>query len=535
MGVLLLPVVAGALGALAGAFGVHPVLGGRLPGLDAFRAALRDPALPGAVRLTFVVGIGGSLLGLGLALAVVAGCRERALGRLMRRSLPAMLAAPHLAFAIGFAFLIGPSGWLARIISPWLTGWTRPPDLATVQDTWGLSLAVGLALREAPFLLLVVHAAEAQLGVDRQLAAARSLGLGPAQAWCRIVLPRLWPFLRLPFWAVVAFAVGVVDMAAVLGPNAPPPLSVRITQLVLDPDRSLQLQAAAAAVILAGVAATAVVLTTMVARCGIALLGRAVRPLRLIEYALQITGTAAGVLILTVGIGSLVTLILWSVAGPWPFPAILPRTFRIDDWLAVRSTFGGPALTTVTLGLVVTTIAVATTVHLLAIGAPRALVYLPLLLPQPVFLPGLHMGLVATGLDGSLTAVLWTHLAMVVPYTMLLLTGPWDRLSPAYAASARCLGRSPLDTLVTVTLPLLRRPLAIAAAVGFSVALAQYLSTLTAGGGRVVTLATEALALAQSSDRRLAATAGLLLAALPLAAFVAASSIRAPQRLRAGP
>ena len=42
-----------------------------------------------------------------------------------------VLAAPHAAIAIGLAFLIAPSGWLARWLSPWLTNWTLPPDWAT--------------------------------------------------------------------------------------------------------------------------------------------------------------------------------------------------------------------------------------------------------------------------------------------------------------------------------------------------------------------------------------------------------------------
>ena len=53
-------------------------------------------------------------------------------------------AAPHAAMAIGTAFLIAPSGWIARILRPWATGWTLPPDLATVQDRLGVALILGL-------------------------------------------------------------------------------------------------------------------------------------------------------------------------------------------------------------------------------------------------------------------------------------------------------------------------------------------------------------------------------------------------------
>ena len=49
-----------------------------------------------------------------------------------------ILSTPHSAIAIGLAFLIAPSGWIVRAFSPWLTGWTLPPDVATVGDAGGI-------------------------------------------------------------------------------------------------------------------------------------------------------------------------------------------------------------------------------------------------------------------------------------------------------------------------------------------------------------------------------------------------------------
>ena len=64
-----------------------------------------------------------------------------------------MLATPHAAFAIGLAFLLAPSGWLLRGLSPWLTGFDFPPPWPTTQDPWGLGLIAALVLKEIPFLL----------------------------------------------------------------------------------------------------------------------------------------------------------------------------------------------------------------------------------------------------------------------------------------------------------------------------------------------------------------------------------------------
>ena len=81
-------------------------------------------------------------------------------------------------------------------------------------------------------------------------------------------------------------------------------------------------------------------------------------------------------------------------------------------------------------------------------------------------------------------------------------------------------------------LPLLRRPMLVALAVGFSVSVAQYLPTVFVGAGRFPTLTTEALALALAGDRRLAAVAALLLAVLPLLALAAALAVPSPRLAR---
>ena len=41
---------------------------------------------------------------------------------LLRRTLAALVAVPHSAIAIGLVFLLAPSGWLIRILSPGITG-----------------------------------------------------------------------------------------------------------------------------------------------------------------------------------------------------------------------------------------------------------------------------------------------------------------------------------------------------------------------------------------------------------------------------
>jgi putative thiamine transport system permease protein len=155
--------------------------------------------------------------------------------------------------------------------------------------------------------------------------------------------------------------------------------------------------------------------------------------------------------------------------------------------------------------------------------APRALavLYAPLLLPQLAFLLGVQVALVRLGIDGTVGAVVWAHLVFVLPYVFLSLADPWRALDARYARTGAALGLGPWRVLLRVVLPLLARPLATAAAVGFAVSCALYLPTLFAGAGRVVTLATEAVALSSGGDRRVTAAWALTQAALPILAYAA--------------
>ena len=148
--------------------------------------------------------------------------------------------------------------------------------------------------------------------------------------------------------------------------------------------------------------------------------------------------------------------------------------------------------------------------------------YTPLLIPQIAFLFGVQVALVRLRLDGTLLAVVWTHLVFVLPYAFLSLADPFRALDPRYAASASALGASPARVFFTLKLPMLLRPVLIAVAVGFAVSVGQYLATLFPGAGRIATLTTEAVTLAGGSDRRVIGVYAVLQAVLPLVVYGAA-------------
>lgn len=534
LGLFLGPIAVGLVGTLLPAFGLLPALGGTHPSLQPWRDLAAAPGFTTALRLSAASGFASTLVALGAALSVAACWHGARWFRTLRGLLAPMLAIPHAAFAIGFAFLVAPSGWIVRLASPWATGWERPPDLPLVNDPWGVALTLALVAKEFPFLLMMVIAALGQVRADQALTSARCMGYGPVAAWTKTVLPLVWPQIRLPVYAVLAFSLSVVDMALVLGPGTPPTLAVLILRWFNDPDLSLRFQAAAAACVQVALVAAAIGLfrsgELAAARLlrGWAVSGRRGGP----ASGARAAALAALAALATATGGALAALLAWSVAARWRFPDALPSSWGLDRWAAALPGLAGPIMNTVAAAALSTALALALVLGCLeherrsGRGRPTSralwLLYAPLLVPQIGFLFGVQVLLVLVGLDGTWPALAWSHLLFVLPYVFLALADPYRALDERYARSARCLGASPGRVFRTITLPLLARPIAVAAAVGMSVSVAQYLPTVFAGAGRLPTVTTEAVALAGGGDRRALAVVAVVQMLLPLLGFAAA-------------
>lgn len=533
---LVLPIAAGLGGTALAAFGHLPAIGAAGLSLDPWRELFALPGFATSLRLTLVTGIGSTLLALLLAAGFLAATHGRMGAKARARLLTPFLAAPHAALAIGLAFLIAPSGWISRALSPWLTGWDRPPDLATVNDTGGLALILGLLVKEVPFLLLVMGTALAQLPVRQTEAAGRALGYGRGVVWMKLILPQVYPLIRLPIFVTLAYALSVVDMAIILGPSNPPTLAVAITRWFSAPETRLILPASAAALLQAGIVAAAILVWIMgerlARRIGRWWLWRGGRGLSS-EPGLRLAGGAVFAL-MALGAAALLSLLVWSFAFRWSFPDLLPESWSLRGWKGqgwLRA-----AQITVILGLATTALSLALAIAWLEgedrarrgrAGWAQGLIYLPLLVPQVGFLYGLNVLFLQIGLSGGLIAVIWAQMLFVFPYVMIALSDPWRALDPRALRAAAALGASPARRLWAVKLPMLAGPLMTAAAIGFAVSVAQYLPTLFMGAGRVATLTTEAVTLSSGSDRRVVGVYAVLQAALPFLAYGAAVMIPA--------
>lgn len=532
---LVMPVTAGLGMVLLPAFGYLPVLGSDQANLFAWQMLFAQPGLGRSVAVSFASGLASTALALLIVVLFLAASQGTWLDRSLRRLVSPLLAIPHAAVAFGFAFLIAPSGLMARLISPWLSGWEAPPDALIVNDPWGLALTLGLVLKEAPFLLLMSLAALPQLQAEQRLRLARSLGYSPTVAWLKGVLPSLYPLIRLPVYAVIAYATSVVDMALILGPRLPPTLSVSILGWFSDPDLTRRFMASAAAVLQLGVTLAALLswwlLEQLARRLGQRWLINGERTRG--DAAVRVFGRVGLALASAAALASLAGLGLFSVAGFWRFPELLPQSLTVDHWQRSVSMLAGPLTHTALIALLSTGVAAVLVVATLENEQRQQrhptrslwLLYLPLLVPQIAFLYGLVVAAERLGIRPQLALVVAGHLLFVLPYVYLSLAEAYRRLDPRWLYMAQSLGVSRRRAFWRVRLPLLLAPLLTAAAVGLAVSIGQYLPTQLLGAGRVPTVTTEAVALASGGNRRLIGVWALVQAGLPLVGFMVAVAL----------
>ena len=509
------------------------VLEGASP--EGWRALLDDPQTPHALAATLFSAGASTLAALVLTLLIVTQLHGSRHWARLAAWLGPMLALPHAAFAIGLAWLIAPSGWLARLLSP-LAGWTSPPAWQTVNDPHALALVAVLVMKETPFLLWSAWALlarpETALILKREVALARTLGYPARQLWWRVLwlcwLPRLaWPLL-----AVLAYGLTVVDLALIIGPGSPPTLAVLAWQGLSDGKVQRNAQGAA----------TALALTLLLALCvaAVALVWRGTAPLwrRLATGGKRAATGRGGVYGAGLGLGMtaclglvyvfvVLALATLSLAGVWTFPALWPPEPSAAAWVQVLEsapTVGFTAALAVAAAVCSLLLAVAWLEAAPSRWDARAapIVLLPLVLPQLLLMVGLYRGALALQLDGTRLGLLWVHVLVVLPYVFTALAPAWRSFDVRYEWTALALGRSRWVFWWRVKWPLLTAPLASALAIGFAVSVAQYLSTQFIGAGRHATLTTEAVTLASGGQRNLAAAFALLQALLPLLGFGAA-------------
>jgi putative thiamine transport system permease protein len=526
----------------------------------AWQALWADPQTWRAWGMTLWTGLASTTLAwITVAHVLASGFIRQQLGRWLSH-LPALLATPHAAMAIGLVLWLSPSGWVLRLVSPGLTGFDAPPPWFTTQDPWGLGLILALWLKEVPFLLWVAATQMQREDLRRrwqaEYALAQTLGRTPAQAFAQIVWPQLAPRLRWPLLAVQAYGLTVVDMALIIGPATPPTLAVLAWQWLSDADLLTQLQGVAAAGWLTGTVLVWGVLMVVALKAFAAMRPFASRgkrpqsqatdrkcslpqktPTWVLHFCrrLPLQPNAIWTTILTIYAAVWFALAVGSVSGVWPFPQVWPELWTLNAWQQVSSS-AHTVWTTLGLGVASASVCLLWSVAWLELAPRRwqqALqpwFLLPLVLPSVLWVVGLYSLALHTRLEGQWLGLSLAHAVMVLPYVLLALVPAYQAVDPRQAALVASLGHGRWVYLWRVKWPLLKRAIASAWAVGFAVSVAQYLPTLYVGAGRFATVTTEAVTLAAGAQRSLMSAYAALQMLLPIAAFALAAWLGRPRR-----
>ena len=496
------------------------------PGLvdaPSFQALFQHPQFPGAIKLTLFTGIASSAVSLVLTVLIISRSHRSIL-----EQASVFLSVPHLALAMGFGFLIAPTGLLVRLIAVLITGWTSPPQWQTTQDPYGLALIAALVLKETPFLVWamanVLQQDELKLRFARETVVARSLGHSPRSGFMRIVLPQVLRRSLWPFIAVLSYGMTVVDMALVIGPTQPPTLAQLVWTDLNDGEVLANARGAAGTLMLSGL--------IILVLAAIFLLLRMTRPLQrqwITQAARPETRLIAPrkfiwpVWIILYAL-VVVVLALQSVSALWPFPDLVAPDFTASAWIRLMQD-ASPFWTSVVIAIVSSGLALMAVVTWLetqsqnhdwiALAAATAMLCLPALLVAL----GQYRLLLLLGGTGTWVGMLFAHLLSVSAYLLVMLTGPYRAFDPRWQSASRGLSASHTAFLLKIKWPMLRAPMLSSLAIGFAVSIAQFVPAQLAAAGRFSTLPMEAVTLSSGGNRALIAVYALVLMALPLIAF----------------
>jgi len=503
----------------------------------AFLTLLSTPGIATSAITSLVSGLLTPAISLAIVFLFLAATQGNRIGNAIAKLSAPVLAIPHAAAAFALALLLAPSGVASRVIAS-LLGWDLPPDYLFINDPNGLALILGLVLKEAPFLLLISLAALPSLGAPRRVALARTLGYKPTTAWLLTVAPVLYPLVRLPLFAVIVFASSAVDVALILGPSLPPTLSVRLLEWFVAPEIESRQLASAAALLQLVVSLSALgiwlLFERVVARAFAPLAARGASRLsaRRVTYDTALTALGNALLPLSlafilIGIGA---LMLTSVGTEWRYPALVPSVWSTQQWTSALSEWRAPLFNATMIALLSVTAALALSLFTLEAQARSSVstariatfLYLPLLVPQVVFISGIAVLAERALLPPSLTLVAAGHFLFVLPYVYLTLQGGYARFDTRWLMLARTLGASNTVCFWRIRLPLLSTQLVTAVMLGLAISLSLYLPTQILGAGRIPTLTTEAIALVSSGNRSTIGTWALLQSALPTLCFMLA-------------
>ena len=510
--IIISPTFFGILGVIFPAFGYFPTLGGNSFSFKFFIELFSIPGIMQSSLLSFSSGVFSTIFALLFSQIILIYIYDTKIFYYLKILISPLLALPHLTMAVGLLFLMSSSGLIVRILSPWLTGFDRPPEFYLIPDQYGLSLILGLTLKEIPFFLLTSIAALEQFPSRKIFKVGRSLQHSTFSTWWLLLFPIIYQRIKLVIFIVIAFSSSVIDMALILAPTTPSTLSIRILQVY----QSFEFDAIFAASSLALVQMLIILIIMLIWNKVEIVFKTQFMFLFIIKFLPRknfIIGKYLyflAVSLILLSIIGLLNSIFWAIGQDWYFPDILPNKYSLIQLINFLKTNEIMILTTLYIAFLVSFSSVFIIIlwielcDYLNIKKPyfEGLIFLPLFIPQISFLIGLQSFLIKIGLQSYLISLVWVEILYVLPYCFILLGPAFRDINKQYLYLASSLGKSRLQRLFLIKIPLISSSILTSFAIGIIISLSLYTPVYFIGAGRITTLTVETLNLALSGSRQ---------------------------------
>ena len=153
--IISVPILCGFIGFFVPSFNYLPILGKGEISLNFFYISMNITWIYKSILLSLFTGLVSTALALFFSQVILLYFFKTKIYNYLKIYISPLIALPHITMAIGLIFLLSPSGLFLRSVSPWLTGFDRPPNVYLFPDEYGFILILGLILKEIPFLILV--------------------------------------------------------------------------------------------------------------------------------------------------------------------------------------------------------------------------------------------------------------------------------------------------------------------------------------------------------------------------------------------
>ena len=462
--IITVPISCGFLGFFLPSFNYLPILGKDEFSLNYFYISMNIPGIYKSIILSIFTGLVSTILALFFSQVILLYFFKTKFYNYIKIIISPLIALPHITMAIGLIFLLSPSGLLLRSISPWLTGFDRPPNSYIFPDEYGFFLILGLVLKEIPFLILI------SLSALREFSSMKFFDLGKSfqhtsfSTWFILIFPIIYKKIRLVVFIIIAFSSSVVDMSLLLAPSTPSTLSVRILQIFQSSDMDAFFIASNLSLIQLLIIIILLIFWIILEKI-IKLKYFYILFIKITSFKsefLKIAILCFSLILFLLSFMGIICSILWGFSENWYFPNFFPNDLNINGFLSFYDQNKSLIFISIFIPLMVSFSSTSLTIiwvellDYLKIKKTQFewIIFIPLFIPQISFLIGLQSFVVFFNYNNFLIPLIFVQLFYVIPYCFIILAPALREVKSEYIKVASSLGKNRIERLFKIKIPL---------------------------------------------------------------------------------